>query len=267
MDLQNIRNEISGPFDIIGDIHGCFDEAVELLLKLNYEINETPFNSLNFGIHVSHPEKRQLIFVGDLVNKGPDSVETLKLVMSIINSGIGWCVKGNHEVKLHALIKGKNVENKPSLKETIKQLKKENQEFINQLDAFLDSLPSYYLFDGGKLAIAHAGIKEHMQGEFSKEVRKFCIYGQSKDKLDQSDIPGKYNWALDYKGKAIVVYGHTPVAKTDWVNNTINIDTGCVYGGHLTALRYPEMELVSVKAKEVYSKPAKTFKKSKKSLR
>ncbi|MBK6263969.1 metallophosphoesterase [Marivirga sp. S37H4] len=264
MKSEHIKNEIRGPFDIIGDIHGCYEETIELLGKLGYLIKKMRNEDLNFGIEVSHPENRQVIFVGDLVNKGPNSVAVLKLAMSMINSGIAWCVKGNHEVKLHRLIKGKGVERKPSLKETTEQLNNERSLFILQLDGFIDSLPSHYVFDNGQLAIAHAGIKEHMLGDTSKEVRRFCIYGQSKDKLDQSDIPEKYDWASEYKGKAKVVYGHTPVAQTDWVNNTINIDTGCVYGGHLTALRYPENELVSVKAKEIYSKPAKIFKKSKK---
>lgn len=58
-------------------------------------------------------------------------------------------------------------------------------------------------------------------------------------------MPVRYNWAADYRGKALVVYGHTPVPEALWLNNTVNIDTGCVFGGHLTALRYPEREAVS----------------------
>jgi diadenosine tetraphosphatase ApaH/serine/threonine PP2A family protein phosphatase len=67
----------------------------------------------------------------------------------------------------------------------------------------------------------------------------------------------RYPWANDYTGRATVVYGHTPVRTPTWVNNTICIDTGCVFGGALTALRYPERELVAVPAEREYFAPGR----------
>ena len=122
---------------------------------------------------------------------------------------------------------------------------------------FLYSLISHYILDNGKLAVAHAGIKEEMQGRGSGAVRSFCLYGETTGEIDEFGLPVRYNWASEYRGKAKVVFGHTPVPKAEWLNKTIDIDTGCVFGGELTALRYPEEELVSVKAKEVYCEPVK----------
>src|SRR5439155_13164508 len=67
----------------------------------------------------------------------------------------------------------------------------------------------------------------------------------------------RYPWAEDYRGEAMVVYGHTPVPEATWLNRTICIDTGCVFGGQPTALRCPLRELVSVTAHETYWEPAR----------
>ncbi len=74
-----------------------------------------------------------------------------------------------------------------------------------------------------------------------------------------SACPSGYNWAAEYRGPAMVVYGHTPVPEPEWLNRTVNIDTGCVFGGKLTALRYPEQEFVSVPAARTYCEPARPF--------
>ena len=114
---------------------------------------------------------------------------------------------------------------------------------------FIDALVSHYVLDDGKLVVAHAGMKETMQGRGSGTVRDFALYGETTGETDEFGLPVRYNWAADYRGRAMVVYGHTPVPEPEWLNNTIYIDTGCVFGGRLTALRYPERELVSVPAR------------------
>ena len=114
--------------------------------------------------------------------------------------------------------------------------------------AFLDGLVSHYVLDGGRLVVAHAGLQAEMHGRASAAVRAFALYGETTGETDEFGLPVRYPWAQDYRGQAAVVYGHTPVPEPDWVNNTICIDTGCVFGGRLTALRYPERELVSVPA-------------------
>ena len=118
---------------------------------------------------------------------------------------------------------------------------------------------SHSVLDGGKLVVAHAGMKEEMQGRGSGAVRDFALYGETTGETDEFGLPIRYNWAAEYRGKATVVYGHTPVPEPEWLNRTINIDTGCVFGGKLTALRYPEKELVSVAARATYAVPARPF--------
>jgi len=255
--LYNDKKELEGPFDIIGDIHGCYDETLMLLEKLNYNFSIVDDNGSNYGIEVTHPENRQVIFLGDLVDRGPKSPEVLKLAMSMVRSGVALCVPGNHDLKLQKKLNGKNVQLKHGLAETMEQLESESADFKEHVREFLYSLISHYMLDRGKLVVAHAGIKEEMQGRGSGAVRSFCLYGETTGEIDEFGLPVRYNWASEYRGKAKVVYGHTPVPTAEWFNKTIDIDTGCVFGGELTALRYPEEELVSVKAKEVYCEPVK----------
>ena len=257
--LYNDKKDIKGPFDIVGDIHGCYDETLELLEKLGYDISTVPGDEKNYGIEVTHPENRQVIFLGDLVDRGPNSPAVLKLVMSMVRSGIAWCVPGNHDLKLQKKLNGKNVAIKHGLAETLEQLDKEPPKFINDVKEFLYSLISHYVFDDGKLVVAHAGLKEKMQGRGSAAVRAFCLYGETTGEINEFGLPVRYNWASEYRGKAKVVYAHTPVPVAEWFNKTIDIDTGCVFGGKLTALRYPGEELVSVPAHKVYCEPVKPF--------
>jgi protein phosphatase len=253
--LYNDKKDETGPFDIIGDIHGCFDELQELLLKLGYTVNRVDVTEKNFGFDVIAPENRKVIFVGDLVDRGPDSPSVLRLVMSMVNSGVAFCVPGNHDLKLQKYLNGKSVQFKHGLEVTVKQLESETAQFKSTVEKFLYGLISHYVFDNGKLVVAHAGLKEEMQGRGSGAVRSFCMYGETTGEIDEFGLPVRHNWAKEYRGKAKVVYGHTPVPEAEWLNKTIDIDTGCVFGGKLTALRYPEEELVSVKAKMVYCEP------------
>ncbi|MBV6480050.1 MAG: Bis(5'-nucleosyl)-tetraphosphatase, symmetrical [Ignavibacteria bacterium] len=253
--LYNDKKDETGPFDIIGDVHGCFDELQELLLKLGYSVNRTDETEKNFGFSVIAPENRKVIFVGDLVDRGPDSPSVLRLVMSMVDAGVAYCVPGNHDLKLQKYLNGKQVQLKHGLEVTVKQLETETAQFKSTVEKFLYGLISHYVFDNGKLVVAHAGLKEEMQGRGSGAVRSFCIYGETTGEIDEFGLPERHNWAKEYRGKAKVVYGHTLVPEAEWLNKTIDIDTGCVFGGKLTALRYPEEELVSVKAKMVYCEP------------
>lgn len=255
--LYNDKTDMHGPFDIIGDVHGCYDELVELLQKLNYKIDSVNDDGKNYGFNVSHPENRTAVFLGDLVDRGPASPQVLKLVMSMVRNGSALCVPGNHDMKLHKKLNGKAVQEKHGLAETLQQLENESEEFKNDVKEFLYSLVSHYVLDSGKLVVAHAGLKEEMQGRGSGAVRSFCLYGETTGETDEFGLPVRYNWASEYRGRAKVVYGHTPVPNPQWLNNTIDIDTGCVFGEALTALRYPEEEFVSVKAKKVYSEPVR----------
>jgi len=255
--LYNDKKDENGPFDIIGDIHGCFDELYELLLKLGFKINRTEETDINFGFSVIHPDNRKAIFLGDLVDRGPDSPTVLRLVMSMVNSGLAYCVPGNHDLKLQKYLIGKNIQLQHGLEVTVKQLELEDDQFKSEVEKFLYSLISHYVFDNGRLVVAHAGLKEEMQGRGSAAVRAFCTYGETTGEIDEFGLPVRHNWAKEYRGNAKVVFGHTPVPEAEWLNNTIDIDTGCVFGGKLTALRYPEEKLVSVNAKMVYCEPVR----------
>jgi protein phosphatase len=145
------------------------------------------------------------------------------------------------------------------LAESLEQLKREPEEFVEGAAKFIDGLVSHYVLDGGRLVVAHAGMKASMQGRGSGKVREFALFGETTGETDEFGLPVRYNWAAEYRGSALVVYGHTPVPEPDWLNGTINIDTGCVFGGKLTALRYPEKELVSTPAERTWCGPARPF--------
>ncbi|NPC82236.1 polynucleotide kinase-phosphatase, partial [Pyxidicoccus fallax] len=249
--LWNNRKHEHGPFDIIGDVHGCREELEALLAKLGYEVR--PRADGTPGVEVRPPEGRKAIFVGDLVDRGPDTPGVLRLVMGMVAAGTALCVPGNHEIKLMRKLRGKDVKVSHGLAQSLEQLERETPEFRKTVVEFIDGLVSHYVLDGGKLVVAHAGLKESMQGRGSGKVRDFALYGETTGETDEFGLPVRFNWAAEYRGKAAVVYGHTPVLEADWLNNTLCVDTGCVYGGKLTALRYPERELVSVPAARAYA--------------
>jgi protein phosphatase len=241
----------TGPFDIIGDVHGCFDELHALMLKLGYVIDgDRPYK-------VSHPDGRRLIFAGDLVDRGPKTPEVLRIVMDMVKTGVAFCVAGNHDEKLKRALTGRDVKVNHGLAESLEQLGHETQEFKRDVVDFLDGLISHYVFDGGRLAVSHAGLKEHYIGRGSPRIRSFAMYGETTGEIDEFGLPVRHNWAKEYRGQTMLVYGHTPVPEPEWLNRTLNIDTGCVFGGKLTALRYPEKEIVQVDAARVYAEPVR----------
>jgi protein phosphatase len=259
--LKNNRKDEHGPFDVIGDIHGCADELEELLERLGYSFTEKPGG--RYRRVYQHPAGRKAFFVGDLVDRGPRILDSYELVNNMVEAGTALCVPGNHDTKLLRKLKGKDVKATHGLEKTLAEIEALPLEirptYEKEMAAFIDSLVSHYVLDDGKLVVAHAGMKESLQGRTSGTVRAFALYGETTGETDEFGLPVRYNWAAEYRGKAVVVYGHTPVPEPSWLNNTINIDTGCVYGGALTALRYPERELVSVPAKQVYAESSHPF--------
>jgi protein phosphatase len=248
------RRAESGPFDVIGDVHGCRAELELLLAELGYAIDR---DEAGRPVSAGHPEGRRVIFLGDLVDRGPDTPGVLRLAMGMVAAGTALAVAGNHEVKLLRALRGTNVRVSHGLAESLGQLAGEAESFGAQVQTFLDGLISHYVLDGGRLVVAHAGLAERMQGRASGRVRSFCLYGQTTGETDEFGLPVRYPWAEDYRGRAMVLYGHTPVPAAEWVNNTMCLDTGCVFGGRLSALRYPERTVVSVPARQVYYEPSK----------
>ncbi len=253
--FNDLRHE-TGPFDVIGDVHGCTAELCELLSRLGYVIGR---DEADRAISARHAEGRRAIFAGDLVDRGPDTPGVLRLVMGMVAAGDALCVPGNHEHKLLRAMRGRAVQVSHGLAESLEQLSAEPASFRSEVENFLDGLISHYVLDGGKLVVAHAGLLERYQGRASRRVREFCLYGQTTGETDEYGLPVRFPWAQEYRGRAVVLYGHTPIPEPEWINNTLCLDTGCVFGGRLTALRYPERELVSVPAGAVYYAPARPF--------
>ncbi len=281
--LWNDKRDEHGPFDIIGDLHGCCDELEALLAQLGYvpvQLGIDAETSVAFrsakerdfrgakgddplwgNRSFRHPASRKAVFLGDLVDRGPRILDTLRLVRNMVVDGAALCVPGNHDAKLMRKLRGKDVQVKHGLAESVAEIDALpdaiRECFAKEAADFLDSLVSHYVLDGGRLVVAHAGMNEEMQGRGSGKVREFALYGETTGENDEFGLPVRCNWAAEYRGRATVVYGHTPVPEPEWLNQTTNIDTGCVFGGRLTALRWPEREFVSVPAARVYSEPVR----------
>lgn len=241
------RRDLSGPFDIIGDVHGCCDELEELLTLLGYRVDWQ-----GKDVHVTPPPGRTLVFVGDLVDRGPRTPDVLRIAMSMAAQGTALCVEGNHDNKFLRWLSGANVKPAHGLQASIDQMAEEDPAFRATVRKFLGSLPPYLWLDGGTLVVAHAGLKQEMIGKSGGKVRSFALYGDTTGETDGFGNPVRRNWALEYRGDAAIVYGHVAAPEVQAANNTWCIDTGCCFGGALTALRWPARELVGVPARKVW---------------
>ncbi|MEM9840871.1 MAG: polynucleotide kinase-phosphatase [Pseudomonadota bacterium] len=250
------KRDEHGPFDIIGDIHGCAGELEALLQKLGYGL-AFEGDPGHRSYRVTPPPGRKVIFLGYLVDRGPRSPDVIRLAKSMVEAGDALCVLGNHEYKFVRKLNGKNVKLTHGLAETVEQMEQQPPEFAQEARTFLDSLISHYVLDDGALVVAHAGIREDMQNRASGAVRSFAMYGDTTGEVDEFGLPVRADWAAGYRGRAKVVYGHTPTPEAEWINGTICIDQGCVFGGKLTALRWPERELVDVPAEQVWCEPVR----------
>ncbi|RCW40019.1 polynucleotide kinase-phosphatase [Halopolyspora algeriensis] len=252
--LFNDRRAETGPFDVIGDVHGCRSELETLLGQLGYRLHR---DEAGRAIDAEHPEGRRALLLGDLVDRGPDTPGVLRLAMGMVASGNALAVAGNHENKLVKALRGRKVTVSHGLAESLEQLSGEDEEFQRRAQEFCDGLVAHYVLDHGNLVVAHAGLPERYHGRASGRVRSFALYGDTTGETDEFGLPVRYPWAQDYRGKAVVLYGHTPVPEPEWINRTMCLDTGCVFGGRLTALRYPEHEVVSMPAQQVWSEPVR----------
>ncbi|HEX9037781.1 MAG TPA: metallophosphoesterase [Ktedonobacterales bacterium] len=246
------RRDQNGPFDIIGDVHGCHDEMIELFERLGYLPDEE--------VGMRPPTARRAVFVGDLVDRGPGVVETARLVMRMVATGVAYFVPGNHDDKLLRALMGRNVWVAHGLRDSLDQIERlpdtDAQSFSTEFQAFVHAAPPYLILDGGALVVAHAGLPQDFQGRVSPRVRALALYGDVVGE-DEYGLPIRVDWAATYQGAAAVIYGHTPQREAVWRNGTINCDTGCVFGGKLTAVRWPEREIVSVPARKEYARRAR----------
>lgn len=245
-DMRALR----GPFDIIGDVHGCYIELCELLEKLGCSVDAENFRA-------RPPDGRTVIFLGDLADRGPESVKVLKLAMNMAGGGDALCLPGNHERKLLRYLEGLPIRIGKGIKKTIAQLETETPEFIARLKNFLASQTSHFVLDGGRLVCSHAGLPEKLHGLTSPIVNNFCLFGSPAGESDNNALAANEELVRSYRGKALMVYGHFPKLNVTFKNNTIDLDNACVFGGSLASLRYPEIEIVKVKARQVYTPTSK----------
>jgi protein phosphatase len=252
------RRALTGPFDIIGDVHGCAAELQDLMSQLGYEVRLSGAGE-GRRAHIVAPHGRTAVFVGDLVDRGPATPDVLRIVINLVADGRGLCVPGNHDVKFVRWLSGRQVTLSHGLAESVAQFEAEGAAFRARVKAFLEHIPIHLWLDGGRLAVAHAGIKADMLGCDSGAIRSFCLYGETSGEQDELGLPVRYHWAAEYRGETAIVYGHTPVPEADWVQHTLCIDTGCCFGGRLTALRWPEREIVSVPARAAYAQKRRPF--------
>ncbi|HEV8122464.1 MAG TPA: AAA family ATPase [Candidatus Polarisedimenticolia bacterium] len=248
------RREERGPFDVIGDVHGCARELAALLLRLGYRRRGSgPF---------VHPLGRRAVFIGDLVDRGPRCLDAASIAMGMVEAGTGLAVLGNHDLDLAERFAGQGGLPGPGTEVTLGQLAaappEERRRFRRRFAAYVASRPSHLLLDAGRLAVAHAGLREEHVGRDSDAVRRFAVRGETMADLDGYGLPRRVNWALAYRGRAFVVYGHTPVREPETIGSTLNIDTGCCYGGALTAYTWPERHLVQVEASRVHYRSPRT---------
>ena len=242
------RRADHGPFDVVGDVHGCYDELRDLLDRLGYRVTEAGDGRVSVG----SDRGRCLVLLGDLVDRGPKVVPTLRLAMGLARGGCGHVVGGNHDDRLRRHLLGRPVAMTHGLAESVEQLDDEPPAFRETTLRFLERLPHHLLLDGGALLVAHAGLPEAYHGRDDRDARRLATFGEWTGENDEFGHPIRVPWADTYRGEPFVVYGHTPVALPVWTANTVDIDTGCVFGGELTALRWPERETVSVPARAVY---------------
>ena len=240
-----------GPFDVVGDVHGCCDELEELLAKLGYAVSwHGEGHARRAALSRPSGDARRLCFVGDLVDRGPRSLDALRIAMAAVAAG-GIVVPGNHDDKFSRWLRKRPVTVNRGLETTVAEMAAEPG-FARDAEAFLSGLPSHAWLDGGALVLAHAGIEERYVGRASARIRDFCLYGDPSGE-DAEGMPVRRDWAASYQGVPAVAYGHVPSAVAEWVNGTVCIDTGCAFGGALSALRWPERELVSVPARRAYA--------------
>src|SRR5579871_456389 len=252
-----------GPFDVIGDVHGCLEELRELLEELGYGGVATAGWAVSADDPPRHGEGRRAVFVGDLTDRGPASVGTVQLVWQMYQAGVALLAPGNHDSKILRYLWGRPVRLTHGAETTAAELhalpSAEQARFRSALEVLVGEAPPYLILDRGRLVVAHAGIRGDMIGDRSRRTVDFVLYGDTNGDVTSDGFPVRRDWAMRYRGDALVVYGHTPVREPEFRHNTINIDTGCVFGGKLTALRYPERELIAVPSAHTYAERARPF--------
>lgn len=206
---------------VVGDIHGCYDELIELTDKVKLKKTD------------------RVISVGDLITKGPKSREVLELFMSDDRFST---VIGNHDLMLRRHWYGEDVELKKAQKEAHQELKGEKDAYMQ----FLSSLP--FMIDLEEHLIVHAGLRPNVElhSQTTGDLTRLRTLGA--DRESDEGTP----WYYVYNGEKTVLFGHWPAKEPRRGPKAIGLDTGCCYGYQLTAYIIESDEFVSVDAKKAY---------------
>lgn len=235
---------VPGPFDVIGDVHGCLEELDELLDRLGYGPEDDDGARL-------HPERRTAVLVGDFADRGPDSAGVFRRVMAMHAAGSALAVPGNHCVKLLRFLRGNHVEVRGGLGDTLRDLDRAGGAFRERVRDFLASLPSSLALAGGKLVVFHAALSRDRVGRDDQATAAQALYGIKPVQEEDDDPVWTESWTVG-EDEPLAVHGHVPVPEPARAHNTVDLDGGCVYGGYLAALRWPEREFEFVSARRVY---------------
>ncbi|MFE4893780.1 polynucleotide kinase-phosphatase [Peribacillus butanolivorans] len=250
-----IEKDIQNGIDIIGDIHGCYMEMILVLEKLGYQKNEE-------GLYL-HPEGRKFVSIGDVMSRGPESLKTMLFFYEHVQKDVAYMIDSNHGWKIARWLGGRDVTLNHGDEKVEEEFKAYEEEYGSEkaeetkqsLKEFLLQAPSHYVFTKNNvqtLVCVHAGIKDAFIGKQSEAVRDFCRYGDTNG-FDEKGKPVRKDWYVSHKKSSLIVWGHDPKPQPLLINNTINIDQGVVFGGALTAFRYPEGEFISVQASQDFS--------------
>jgi len=234
--------------DVIGDVHGCSWELLQILHDIGFLTNPD-WNAVNENYD------RGLILVGDLTDRGPDSASIVENVQLWVESGLMTCIHGNHDNRLGRHLLGRNVQHTHGLDKTIDQIERigwGEQKKI-EIGEWLMDLPVYVTFHERQLVVAHGALPRRYlsrQDMKRKQLSK-CVYAVvDRDQPMKDGLPNRvYDWCDDYNDHVVCVYGHQVVREVTTRSNTYNIDTGCVFGGCLTCLRYDEGKVAWIQRK------------------
>ncbi|MFC4100785.1 polynucleotide kinase-phosphatase [Paenibacillus xanthanilyticus] len=249
-----LQLELGAGIDIIGDIHGCFDEMMALVGKLGYGLSED-------GLY-RHPDGRKLVSVGDVMSRGPKSMEAMNFWETHVRAGLAFMVDSNHGWKIARYLDGRDVtlnHGDEKLAEELARYEAEQgeaaAEWKRRMRDFLLAAPSHLVFarEGVRhVVVAHAGIRDEFIGKQSKRIQDFCRFGDTEG-TDAQGKPIRKEWHTGHRSGELIVWGHDVRPRPETAGLTINIDQGVVFGGELTAFRYPERRFASVQAARDYS--------------
>lgn len=222
----------------IGDIHGCFLEMIELIHLMGGNSKKSYHPYLGNITRINPPRGYCFVFVGDLINKGPNSVDVLLSVLDAIDRRVAMSVLGNHDELLRQYLKMDNVGIKEEFFKTITALESRGENVLQFVREHMKNMPYMLEFQKENILVSHCGLDTPHQN-ISLKSRIRSIYGYKH-----------HDWAQNYQGKIKVIHGHLVVNEAVERNNTINLDTGCYMGLALSGFDHYNNKFYKVKSRQ-----------------